>query len=66
MTKPKPNELKEVLSDAFTEYQRAYRVDETPETMTFPRDKYPDIASYQAAKVIEAFEITPSSQEVKE
>ena len=51
------NDLKEVLSKAFTEYRQAYRSDETAEKMLFPRDNYPDIISYQAAKIMEVFEI---------
>ncbi len=64
-------ELRKILAEAFTEYRRAYRSEETTETILPPRDKYPDIVSYQAARVIEAFEIkkrepnSPKPQETK-
>lgn len=60
--------LKKVLSDAFTEYGQAYRSNETKETVLFPRDKYPDIVSYQTFKIMEDFEIKtipPKPQENK-
>lgn len=51
--------IKRILSDAFTEYRQTYRNDETNETLLHPRDKYSDIVSYQAAKVIEYFKCPP-------
>lgn len=60
-------EIKKILSDAFTEYRQAYRSNETDETLIYPRDKYPDIVSYQTAKVMEYIcpACTETSQEEK-
>lgn len=50
---PQEKEITKVLSDAFTEYRQAYRPDEKPDTLLYPRNEYPDIISYQTAKVLE-------------
>ena len=46
-------EMKKVVSDAYHEYAGAYRIGETPENLLPPRNEYPDVVSYIAAKVIE-------------
>ena len=55
--------IKKIMSDAFTEYSQAYRQDETEETMLFPRNMFPDIVSYQAAKVIAYLNVQEPNQQ---
>lgn len=51
------NELKKILSDAFTEYQQTYRIGEGQPTqpILYPRNEFPDVVSYMAFKVQEHY-----------
>ena len=50
--------LKQILADAFTTYKRAYRTNEGVEgqPVLHPRNKFPNLISYQAHMVIEYLE----------
>lgn len=49
------DEIKQIISDAFSEYQGAYSRDSI--VQPYPRDQFPDVCAYSAFKVVEFLKV---------